>query len=264
MLCLNCGSRAPEGAVFCMDCGAKLGGAGAALCSNCGTEIPQDALFCVHCGAAARSGAENPPEGHGVPPRQDADAQRRQLIGFSKYAQHPEILAAAKGNKKASLIFVWGLALAALIGFPAAGWIREDFPFGEALIIGGLLFLLAILIGVYALCRAKRPVWEGTVVNRYSRERREHRGEDYAHSYTEYTTVIRTDAGEKKTIVEKDSRRYMYDYLAIGDRVRYHPSFSTYEKYDKSHDRMIYCNVCAMRNPIEHERCKRCHNLLFK
>jgi hypothetical protein len=74
------------------------------------------------------------------------------------------------------------------------------------------------------------------VVNKYSKERSEHRGgdDDNYRTYMEYTTVITTDAGKKKTIVEKDSGRNMYDYLAVGDRVRYHPKFGTYEKYDKS------------------------------
>jgi uncharacterized paraquat-inducible protein A len=56
----------------------------------------------------------------------------------------------------------------------------------------------------------------------------------------------------------------MFDYLSVGDRVRYHPTFGTYEKYDKSKDRIIYCNICRMMNPIKNDRCKRCNNLLFK
>jgi len=83
-------------------------------------------------------------------------------------------------------------------------------------------------------------------------------------TYTESITVIKTDAGKEKRIIERDSRRDMYDYLATGDRVRYHPAFDTYEKYDKFKDRIIYCNVCRMMNPISNHRCKRCENLLFK
>jgi hypothetical protein len=49
-------------------------------------------------------------------------------------------------------------------------------------------------------------------------------------TYNEYTVAITTDAGRKKIIVEKDSRRDMYDYLNVGDKVRYHPKFGTYEK----------------------------------
>ena len=101
----------------------------------------------------------------------------------------------------------------------------------------------------------------GIVVNQYSKEN--YNDPDTTETYTEYTTIINTNAGKKKTIVEKDSGRHMYDYLSVGDRVRFHPRFGTYEKYDKFKDR-IYCNVCSMMNPIQNDRCKRCNNLLFK
>jgi hypothetical protein len=110
----------------------------------------------------------------------------------------------------------------------------------------------------------KHPVWEGVVTQRFHKERRHNKNDDTMSTYTEYTTVIRTDAGKKKRIIERDSQRHMYDYLAVGDRVRYHPAFSSYEKYDKSKDKIIYCNVCYMMNPISNDRCKRCNNLLFK
>ena len=106
------------------------------------------------------------------------------------------------------------------------------------------------------------------MVNKYSKERRKYRrtsdGSDPYTNYTEYTTVVHSDRGNKKQIVERDSERDMFDYLSAGDRVRYHPTFGTYEKYDKSKDRIIYCNICRMMNPIKNDRCKRCNNLLFK
>ena len=41
-------------------------------------------------------------------------------------------------------------------------------------------------------------MWEG-VVNKYSKEKSEHSGEDDNwRTYTEYTTVINTDAGKKR------------------------------------------------------------------
>lgn len=109
-------------------------------------------------------------------------------------------------------------------------------------------------------------MWEGVVVDKSSKKRskRESKDDSTYTTYTEYTTVISTKGGKKKTIVEVDSRRDMYDYLSVGDRVRYHPAFGTYEKYDKSKDRIIFCNVCSMQSPIHNDRCKRCNNLLFK
>ncbi|MCK9287834.1 MAG: hypothetical protein M0P29_09760 [Sphaerochaetaceae bacterium] len=188
------------------------------------------------------------------------------MVGFSDRYNCPEILAAAQKNKKFSIGCMWILVFVPLIGFPVAGLLMDDFPFGESIIIGMGIALVMLVFNLLALRRTKQPMWEGVVVNKYSKEKSEHRGgeDDNYRTYTEYTTIINTDTGKKKTIVEKDSGRDMYDYLSVGDRVRFHPRFGTYEKYDKSKDRIIYCNVCSMMNPIQNDRCKRCNNLLFK
>ena len=46
MRCPNCGSDNPDGARFCLDCGAALAG----HCPACGGELPAGARFCMHCG----------------------------------------------------------------------------------------------------------------------------------------------------------------------------------------------------------------------
>ena len=188
------------------------------------------------------------------------------LVGFSDRYNCPEILVTAQKNKKSSIGCMWILVFVPLIGFPVAGLLMHDFPFGESLVIGIGIAVVMLVINLFALRRTKQPMWEGVVVNKYSKEKSEHRGgeDDNYRTYTEYTTIINTDTGKKKTIVEKDSWRHMYDYLAVGDRVRFHPKFGTYEKYNKSKDRIIYCNVCSMMNPIQNDRCNRCNNLLFK
>ena len=226
MFCPNCGNKLPEGAAFCSSCGAKTQ-----------TNAPG---VCTACGAG--------------------------LVGFSDRYNCPEILAAAQKNKKSSIGCMWILVFVPLIGFPVAGLLMDDFPFGESLVIGIGIALVMLVVNLLALRKTKQPMWEGMVVNQYSKGKNEHRGgeDDNYRTYTEYTTIINTDAGKKKTIVEKDSGRDMYDYLSVGDRVRFHPKFGTYEKYDKSKDRIIYCNVCSVMNPIQNDRCKRCNNPLFK
>jgi hypothetical protein len=47
MKCPECQTENPEGAKFCMDCGARL----ALACQECGTELPVSAKFCPECGA---------------------------------------------------------------------------------------------------------------------------------------------------------------------------------------------------------------------
>lgn len=254
MFCPNCGNKLTEGSAFCSACGVKTQDSGPGVCAACDTKLPEGAEFCIGCGAAVSPA---------VPARSQGGTG---LVDFSDRYNCPEILAAAQKNKKFSIGCMWILVFVPLIGFPVAGLLMDDFPFGESIIIGmGIAFVMLVL-NLLALRRTKQPMWEGVVVNKYSKEKSEHRGgeDDNYRTYTEYTTIINTDAGKKKTIVEKDSGRHMYDYLSVGDRVRFHPRFGTYEKYDKSKDRIIYCNVCSMINPIQNDRCKRCNNLLFK
>ncbi|MGI6659709.1 MAG: zinc ribbon domain-containing protein [Dethiobacteraceae bacterium] len=266
MYCPNCGSKLPEGAAFCSVCGAKTQASAPGVCTACGMALPEGAEFCIGCGSggepgnAAADGAE--PSGSFLCPHRAA----RGWSAFPTGVTRPEILAAAQKNKKSSIGCMWILVFVPLMGFPVAGLLMDDFPFGESLVIGVGIALVMLVVNLLALRRTKKPMWEGVVVNKYSKEKSEHRGgeDDNWRTYTEYTTVINTDAGKKKTIVEKDSGRHMYDYLSVGDRVRFHPKFGTYEKYDKSKDRIIYCNVCSMMNPIQNDRCKRCNNLLFK
>ena len=232
------------------------------FCPNCGNKLPEGAEFCIGCGKAVNLRTPEPMEvsqaASSAPSQGDAG-----LVGFSDRCNSPEILAAAQKNKKSSIGCMWILVFVPLIGFPIAGLLMDDFPFGESAVIGVGIALVMLIINVFALRRAKLPMWEGIVTNKFSKEKYEHK-DNVSRTYTEYTVAITTDTGKKKTIVEKDSRRDMYDYLDVGDKVRFHPKFGTYEKYDKSKDRIIYCNVCSMMNPIQNDRCKRCNNLLFK
>lgn len=262
MFCNNCGNKLPEGALFCSSCGTKARLDNVNVCSACGTEIPEDAFFCINCGAAVNKGETHSAQASSSTTQSRGDQQPRNLIGFSELCNHPEILEAARTNRKSSILFMWILVIVPLIGFPIAGLLMDDFPFGESLVIGTGIALVLLIINLLALRGAKKPMWEGVVTNKFKKEKYEDR-DDSSRTNTEYTVAITTDAGKKKTIVERRSRA-MYDYLSVGDRVRYHPQFGTYEKYDKSKDRIIYCNVCSMMNRIQNDRCKRCNNLLFK
>ncbi len=261
MFCTNCGNKLPEGGAFCSSCGAKKQASVPGVCSACGVELPEGAAFCIDCGTAMNPTAPEP-----IEPSQATSSTPPQggtgLVGFSDRCYSPEILAVAQKNKRFGVKFMFVLVAVPLIGFPIAGLMMDDMPFGESLVIGVGIALVMLILNLLALRRTKQPMWEGVVVNQYSKQEYKHR--DSTETYTEYTTAIHTDAGKKKTIVERDSRRHMYDYLSVGDRVRFHPMLGTYEKYDKSKDRIIYCNVCTVMNPIQNDRCKWCNNLLFK
>ena len=187
------------------------------------------------------------------------------LVGWSVHSGAPEILEAAEKNRKSTMGCAWVLLIVFPLGFLLAGLFMDEMPLNEALVIGAILGITMFVINLVRIKDLKKPMWEGVVTAKFHKERREHkRGDDSFRHYTEFTVVIKTEMGKTKRIVERDSRREMYDYLAVGDRVRYYPAFDSYEKYDKSNDDVIYCNVCRMMNSIESNRCKRCNNLLFK
>ncbi|MGN0151655.1 MAG: SPFH domain-containing protein [Wujia sp.] len=49
-ICTNCGSNIPDGAKFCMNCGAKTEITKQIFCMQCGSPMPADAKFCMNCG----------------------------------------------------------------------------------------------------------------------------------------------------------------------------------------------------------------------
>jgi hypothetical protein len=194
-----------------------------------------------------------------------SEEKQTALVGWSVHSNDPEILEAARKNRKSAMGCAWVLLILFPLGFLLAGLLVDEMPLNEAIIIGVTLGVVMFAVNLVRIKGLNRPIWEGVVTGKFQKERREHkRGDDSFRYYTEFTVVIKTEAGKTKRIVERDSRREMYDYLAVDDRVRYYPAFDSFEKYDKSNDSIIYCNVCRMMNSIESERCKRCSNLLFK
>ncbi len=220
-------------------------------CHNCGYAITSGSSFCPDCGTALADSLKS-----------------NDLAGFSDLYQHPEIIAAAQKQRKSSFGCALFFILLPLLGFPLAGLLLEDMPLNEAIIIGPGLALLVLIISLAITAGKTKQMWQGQVVDQQQKQKWRRAVDGSGHriqeKYMSYTTWIQTDQGKRVRIQEKDSANHMYDYLQLNDRVRFHPAFATYEKYDKSKDSIIYCNVCSMLNPINNERCQRCHNLLFK
>lgn len=191
--------------------------------------------------------------------------EERPLVGWSAVPNSPEMVETIKKNKRSAVGWTWVFTLLFPVGFLIAGLLSDEVPLSEALIIGSGLGLLILAINLWRIAGMKKSVWDGVVMKKLEKRRYRRDNDDgSSQSYMEYIVLIRTDRGKKKRIVERQRDRDMYDYLDVGDRVRYHPALETYEKYDKSKDQVIYCNVCRLRNSIRNDRCDRCKNLLFK
>lgn len=246
-------------------------------CTSCGSQADEQQKFCENCGAplteqAPASVPQNPPQ----QPAPALDVSRfyagngavRSGIpapGFSDRCSDPEILQALKKNQKAGTVFAVLLIPLPLIGFVIYSLVTGKFPVSEAFrngVIVSAVFLVFALISKISAA-AKKP-YEAVVTDKKSRMRT-HNG-DENDSYTEYTTVVQTTDGKKKTIVETGrSRTFAWDYLNIGDRFRFHPQFAfPYERYEKSTAPCLYCVVCQRKNPVEADRCQKCGVPLLK
>ena len=84
MPCGTCGSENPEGARFCMSCGARLD----RRCPACNTKAPPEARFCMSCGATldfatgSPSRPEQPPE-----ERRQVTVLFADLSGYTAFAE---------------------------------------------------------------------------------------------------------------------------------------------------------------------------------
>ncbi len=243
------------------------------FCGNCGAQLPDNLKFCPKCGAAVVSVPEGPAAPAPEPARQYCgNGEVREGIpapGYSDRVNHPELLAAVKKNRKASGVFGFFLIPLPLIGFVLYSRITGDMEMRQALLIGGIVSGIFLLITLLSAASHKASkAYEGTVTYKDSRLVTRYSGSDRSNrqSYTEFTTRVKTTSGETKRIVEKEgSNVWAYQYLSIGDRFRYLPQFNfPYELYDKSKAPHLYCVNCCTKNPLENDRCKKCHLPLLK
>ncbi|MBU4439398.1 MAG: zinc-ribbon domain-containing protein [Acetobacterium sp.] len=219
------------------------------ICKKCGTQITENSEFCSQCAATLKNETLiSPSEG------------KTSLVGWSTCYQNPEIVAVVKKKNKSFIGYVWALVLVFPLGFLIAGLFLKTMSLVGGLIIGLVLGMLMVVINMIFIKNRRNQIWEGVITEKYQKETAE---EESDHIDTDYVLMIEKSDGQKHPMIYQN-RREMYDYYNIGDRVRYYVGLATYEKYDKSKDQIIYCNVCLTENPISNERCENCNNLLFK
>ncbi len=234
----------------------------ARFCVNCGAELTDKAAFCGKCGSAVTIQSLNTGSlsNYNMPG----------CVGFSERINDPEVIKKIeKRNKKGRGCIIIGVPLPLII-FLIVSFASEEVRTVDALVFGGGISVVILLFFVFGsfLTNAKRT-WDGIVVDKKTKNRSRRFRDGEVQHYTDYIIYFRTDSGKKKISVGSsnggpDYRDY-YDYLNVGDRVRYHPNLSfSYEKYDKSHDSAIPCMFCKTMNDIQNGRCEACDNLLFK
>jgi len=188
---------------------------------------------------------------------------------FSSRINDPAFAKYVQNTNRWSAIFALILALAAVVGFFVAGEMGvSDLENPQGLYIGLTIGGMFVLIATFQIWgRNRSKTWDGQVVDKrveQKRRKRQTSDDDYHWvNYWQYTVYVRSDSGKLHTIVVDDDAT-LYNYYAIGDRVRRHAGLMTYEKADKSRDTIIFCNACATMHDISAEYCSRCHCPLLK
>lgn len=226
-------------------------------CPSCGSVAGEEAKFCRSCGSVLVQQPEAGPAGDGGP-----------LVGFSPKIDDPAFARHLRRLNRSAVIFALILALGFIVGFYIAGEAGTEMDNPQSLYIGLALAGGALLsAALVTLARKRSKTWDGTVedkrVQKKSTIREDSQGGSYSDDYYIYTVVIRGDDGKIHRLKTAKSDLF-HSYFQIGDRVRHHAGFKTYEKYDKSGDDYILCIVCNRVCDISGDYCPRCQSPLLK
>lgn len=225
-------------------------------CKFCREKLPDDCAFCPSCGKTA----ETAPKGTNtvknyIHTTEFPDA--RIQPGFSDKIDDPLIKAALKKNKRFTLVFAVFLVLAPIVVTFILSIKNDDF---ENLTYGGILSLVFLIFSLLpAIKKCGKKPWDGTVVDKCTELRKENASDGGTIERIVYVVKFRKDNGRKSKLEESELNHIYFDYLNIGDKIRYYPQFNCfYEKYDKSHDTYAICPICGTRNDIASDSCSRC------
>lgn len=160
-----------------------------------------------------------------------------------------------KNTKDYRYQFGFALAIIAVIGFYLYGELSDEMDNPEALHIGLGIGGMFFLIGLYsAFSGKKESTWDGEVVEKEILEKE---------NKTEFIVYFE-DQKNIRHEIRSENDATLYDYYKIGEKVRYHGKLKTYEKFDKSHDEIIFCNACSFMHEIDEHVCRNCGCPLLK
>jgi len=192
--------------------------------------------------------------------------------GYSKRINNPAFKRYQKNANKYTMIFSLVLCSIVVVGFFIYGEISVEMDNPQALYIGiaiGAMFISIALIQI--IQRLKDKTWDGVVIDKKVEDKQRKKymkgtrlfKRKYWEEFTLYTVHIKGEDGHEHNIFVEDDNT-LYDYYKIGDKVRHHKGLNTFEKYDKTGDKIIFCNACASMNDIKDDTCHRCGAPLLK
>ncbi|MBN2793952.1 MAG: zinc ribbon domain-containing protein [Clostridia bacterium] len=235
-------------------------------CKNCGHELADRMKFCPSCGSAIESASDVNAVVQDVNPIRTTQV----TMGYSNKISDPKFDKYIKNTNRWAIIFSFIIAIAAVVGFYIAGERSTEVTNPEALYIGfGIGGMFLVIVFGQVLMKKGSKTWDGVVVDKTATKKKKKvsTGSDnndfYWKQYMEYIVVIRSEKGKKHKLRTEDDAT-IYNYYNVGEKVRHHAGLNTFEKYDKTHDSIIFCNACATKCDITMDTCPRCKCPLLK
>ncbi len=226
------------------------------VCETCGEPLGEGVETCLACGASVgESGGTTVRVDGGL---SEADARAAGIRpGYSKKFDTPEFQEAMRESNSAITRYtvIGMLAIPAALTLVAMPFVRESWQIMVLSCV--VLYIIVIPFAVFQLVkRNTAKTWDGTVVDLVCRTH--YRRSD------QYYVVCRTKEG-KTVKIREFVNAPLYDYLKVGDRVRYHPRLNVpLEKYDKTRDTYLVCPFCTSRQALENDNCDKCGKPLLK
>ena len=231
------------------------------FCPHCGAESRENAKFCENCGKPF--GSTGQPSIRPGKKQHPAEPKAYSTSGFSRRIDSAPVQKALKKQRRITRITWIIFILAPVIGFVIYGAVSDQMDIGKAFVYGLIISLIFAIINLISFIgqKMKRP-FQGTVAKKKLVERMRSSRSSGDKSRRKYLIWFDCDNGKRK---KKEVSFYVYDYLDIGDQVRYLPQFpQPYEKYDKSEDGMVMCMFCGRKQDLHLDTCKFCHSPLIK
>ena len=185
----------------------------------------------------------------------DKSAARSQ--GFSDRINDPALDAFRSQQSRSAQVFTFVLAILVVVGFPIYGVISGEMDFPGSLYLGlGIGGMIVAIMFITRLRQSRDTTWDGTVIDKRTRERTRVDGEQ-TRNVTVFEYVVKRDDG-KIFREEAENDAMHFTYYAIGDRVRHHKGFPFYEKRDKGNPGVILCIYCGAINDHTVDACVGC------
>ena len=230
------------------------------FCPQCGASLKDGSRFCENCGARLSA----------APAQQTTrneyvfeDAGASLAPGYSRMIDSPKVRQALEKQRGAAKKYGAVLCVLPLLGFLIYSFISQKMSTSEGLLYGVIVSaIFAVTMLISSAKQKKAKPFEGNVADKRHERRVSHDADGDRTTHDSYFVWVDGTDGKRH---KKEVTPTMFNYLQVGDRVRYLPEFpQPFEKYDKSRDAEIPCMICGHMNAVANDTCRFCKNPLIK